>query len=582
MENKDANLIRKMISLVEQADEKAKNKLIESKEISVEETENPEDIDEQITKTVAADAQLLASTLKAEPALFQTLKTEIPALTKFKSSDDLIAALKAEPGSVGALNLSDKFAILKQVQKVPEVAIKIKAFLSDAKGVQEMGKLAFPKGTVMPADPAKLKLARETLMKSYNLQAKEADDILRAAAQKASGETKVVSKFKGQKGGDPALNPNAGKTSVPPTPGKTPPTPGKVQAPGPGGQKLIDRWNKAKETVKNYKDDVLKKIQGLKGRLSPKQLALYGLAGYGAYELLFGDKGDEKGQDQVLGDCVANLPGVKFGIGTGDVAIAQIPDGVDEKSKGKGGLTFWPNGRVISGDLSVRGNYYCKGGVIKSAVAENQINEVDYNGVHIDWDGDKKTDPVPNPKPKPKYTPCTSFPMKFGCKSDKIREVQSCLEMPQEKQTGNFGPLTQKALTEKGYSGTELSEPDYLKILQNCGKTTEPSRVNRLNAEPIKLAPRDIKPAQINLSNLKLPDIKAPEVSDDVFYNALRSNGNIIGEDGNNRIKYKGPDLDELQIGKLDNVLKGMGYTRIKQLEDIKRYGSKYVWLKTQ
>jgi hypothetical protein len=172
--------------------------------------------------------------------------------------------------------------------------------------------------------------------------------------------------------------------------------------------------------------------------------------------------------------------------------------------------------------------------------------------------------------------------MKFGCKSDKIREVQSCLEMPQEKQTGNFGPLTQKALTEKGYSGTELSEPDYLKILQNCGKTTEPSRVNRLNAEPIKLAPRDIKPAQINLSNLKLPDIKAPEVSDDVFYNALRSNGNIIGEDGNNRIKYKGPDLDELQIGKLDNVLKGMGYTRIKQLEDIKRYGSKYVWLKTQ
>ena len=393
--------------------------------------------------------------------------------------------------------------------------------------------------------------------------AKSADDVA-AGASKVPGKT----------------SPTPGKTS--PTPGKTSPTPGKVQAPGPGGQKLIDRWNKAKETVKNYKDDVLKKIQGLKGRLSPKQLALYGLAGYGAYELLFGDRGDEKGQDQVLGDCVANLPGVTFGIGTGDVAIAQIPDGVDEKSKGKGGLTFWPNGRVISGDLSVRGNYYCKGGAIKSAVAENQINEVDYNGVHIDWDGDKKTNPVPNPNPKPKYTPCTSFPMKFGCKSDKIREVQSCLEMPQEKQTGNFGPLTQKALTEKGYSGTELSEPDYLKILQNCGKTTEPSRVNRLNAEPIKLAPRDIKPAQINLSNLKLPNIKAPEVSDDVFYNALRSNGNIIGEDGNNRIKYKGPDLDELQIGKLDNVLKGMGYTRIKQLEDIKRYGSKYVWLKTQ
>ena len=576
MENKDANLIRKMISLVEQADEKVKNKLNESEDVSVDKTENPQDVDEQITKVAAADAKLLANTLKAEPALFQTLKTEVPALAKFKNSDDLVKALEAEAGTVGALNLADKFAILKQVQKVPEVALKIKGFLTDAKGVQEMGKLAFPKGTVMPADPAKLKIARETLMKSYGLEAKQADDILRSAAQKASGETKVVSQFKGKKGGDPSLNPNAGKTPTTP-----PPTPGKVQAPGPGGQKIIDRWNKAKETVKNYKDDVLKRIQGLKGRLSPKQLALYGLAGYGAYELLFGDKGDEKGQDQVLGDCVANLPGVTFGIGTGNVAIAKIPDGVDEKSKGKGGLTFWPNGRVISGDLSVRGNYYCKAGQIKAAVAENELNEVDYNGVHIDWDGEKKTNPVPKPeKQKSKFTPCTSFPMKFGCKSDKIREVQNCLGMELKYQTGNFGPLTQKALADKGYTSTELTEPDYIKILETCGKTTEPTK--RLNAEPIKLAPRDIKQAQINLSNLKLPDIKAPEVSDDVFYNALRSNGNIIGEDGNNRIKYKGPDLDDLQLGKLDNVLKGMGYTRIKQLEDMKIYGSKYVWLKTQ
>jgi hypothetical protein len=573
MENKDANLIRKMISLVEQADEKVKNKLNESEDVSVDETENPQDVDEQITKVAAADAKLLANTLKAEPALFQTLKTEVPALAKFKNSDDLIKALEAEAGSVGALNLADKFAILKQVQKVPEVALKIKGFLTDAKGVQEMGKLAFPKGTVMPADPAKLKIARETLMKSYGLEAKQADDILRSAAQKASGETKVVSQFKGKKGGDPSLNPNAGKTPTP--------TPNKVQAPGPGGQKIIDRWNKAKETVKNYKDGVLKKIQGLKSRLSPKQLALYGLAGYGAYELLFGDKGDEKGQDQVLGDCIANLPGVTFGIGTGDVAIAKIPDGVDEKSKGKGGLTFWPNGRVISGDLSVRGNYYCKAGQIKASVAENELNEVDYNGVHIDWDGEKKTNPVPEPeKKKSKFTPCTSFPMKFGCKSDKIREVQNCLGLELKYQTGNFGPLTQKALADKGYTSTELTEPDYIKILETCGKTTEPTK--RLNAEPIKLAPRDIKQAQINLGNLKLPDIKAPEVSDDVFYNALRSNGNIIGEDGNNRIKYKGPDLDDLQLGKLDNVLKGMGYTRIKQLEDMKRYGSKYVWLKTQ
>jgi hypothetical protein len=572
MENKDALLIRKMISLVEQAENKIKNQLIESQ---IEETENSNEIEEQVTKMVAADAELLAKTLQAEKGLFQTIKTEIPALSRFKNADDLIKALQS--GDNAVLNTAERFKILKQVQKVPEVAVKIKGLLSDAKAVQEMGKLAFPKGTQMAADPAKIKIARETLMKSYNVTAKEADDILRSAAQKASGESKVVSQFKGKKGGDPALNPNAGKTPLTPGKGKV------VQAPGPGGQKIIDRWNKAKETVKNYKDDVLKKIQGLKGRLSAKQLALYGLAGYGAYELLFGEKGDEKGQDQVIGDCVANLPGVKFGIGTGDVAIAQIPDGVDEKSMGKGGLTFWPNGRVISGDLSVRGNYYCKAGEIAATVAEMQMNEVDYEGVHIDWDGEKKTDdetPPPPPTPKPKYTPCTSLPMKFGCKSDKIREVQSCLGMESKYQTGNFGPLTQKALADKGYTSTELTEPDYIKILETCGKTGETEPVKRINAEPIKLAPRDIKPLQVNLDNLKLPDIKAPEVSDDVFYNSLRNNGNIIGEDGNNRIKYKGPDLNAMQLNKLDNVILPMGYTRIKNLEELKPYGSKYVWKK--
>ena len=84
------------------------------------------------------------------------------------------------------------------------------------------------------------------------------------------------------------------------------------------------------------------------------------------------------------------------------------------------------------------------------------------------------------------------------------------------------------------------------------------------------------------MDNLKLPNIEAREATPSQFYNALKDNGNIKGEDGNNRIKYKGPDLNEIQLSKLDSALSSLGYTRIKQLEDIKRYGSKYVWLKQQ
>ena len=39
--------------------------------------------------------------------------------------------------------------------------------------------------------------------------------------------------------------------------------------------------------------------------------------------------------------------------------------------------------------------------------------------------------------------------------------------------------------------------------------------------------------------------------------------------------------LDGETLGKLDTIISGMGYTRIKQRID-KRYGDKYVWLKNK
>lgn len=47
------------------------------------------------------------------------------------------------------------------------------------------------------------------------------------------------------------------------------------------------------------------------------------------------------------------------------------------------------------------------------------------------------------------YTPCpANGPYKQGCKSDVVKKIQGCLGV---KTTGNFGPLTQTALTKIGY-----------------------------------------------------------------------------------------------------------------------------------
>jgi hypothetical protein len=50
---------------------------------------------------------------------------------------------------------------------------------------------------------------------------------------------------------------------------------------------------------------------------------------------------------------------------------------------------------------------------------------------------------------KPKYTPCEAGKYVRGCKSDVVKKVQACLEMPAKYHTGNFGPITQGELQKK-------------------------------------------------------------------------------------------------------------------------------------
>jgi hypothetical protein len=603
--NENVDLIRKMLSLVESTNNSIKSKINEessTEEVEVDSTTDEVEVDEQVTSAARGGAEVLASVLAAEKGLFSTIKSElsatIPALKNYNNADDLIKALEG-----GKLGLQDSFKIVKQSMKVPEIAQKMRGLLSDSKAFQEMSKLVYPKGISQAADPKKFKLAQDTLMKSYGMSADDAAAMIKRGAEKAGSSggvtTRAVDKAIARRTPDPSklkssspevskfVNQNVVNPAEEVVKGA-----GYLRSIGDAGAKLAERVSKQ---LSKFKPDVFKKLQNLKGRLNAKQLALYGLAGYGIYELLKGAFTGEDGKNTngVIPACVANLEGAQFVIGTGDVAVVKIEDGIDEKSKGHGGLFFWPNGRAITGDNQVRGNYYCKGTSGGPSDLSAKIQEQassgtgKYSNIHVDWDGEKKTDdtkPNPNPKPKPSlYKPCKDFDFAYGCQNDLIREMQVCLNLPKNLQTGNYGPKTKEALSEAGYDLSKgITKQVYEAVLKNCsGKGTE-NKITRLpNLEPIKTT--GIRKIDTSLSNMSIKDlelrIKPLESTPEQVYERIKSAGLIFGEDGNNRIKYKGPTPDGAILDKLDTALEGMGYTRIKTLEDMKRYGSKYVWL---
>lgn len=50
------------------------------------------------------------------------------------------------------------------------------------------------------------------------------------------------------------------------------------------------------------------------------------------------------------------------------------------------------------------------------------------------------------PKSSSLYRTCNSFPFYRGCKSVKIKEIQTLIGLPKKYRTGNFDPITEKAL----------------------------------------------------------------------------------------------------------------------------------------
>ena len=209
------------------------------------------------------------------------------------------------------------------------------------------------------------------------------------------------------------------------------------------------------------------------------------------------------------------------------------------------------------------------------------------SGFDIKWDGEDKIKKIIPPIKKSRYHDCSGKDtFEFGCKAPKIKEIQICLGMEQRYQTGNFGPLTKKALEDMSYDTSQgITVEMYNRIKSTCSGDSNKPRLDG-SIEPLKtnLTP---KSAPVNADNLKLPNLQPVGQGNrgESIYKGLKNNYG----DGTNpempyifssggRIKYKGDDLGDDVLGQLDQYIGTLGYQRIKEKD--KDYGVKYVWAK--
>jgi hypothetical protein len=613
MENKDALLIRKMITLVETTEDKIKEEETSEK--------TSEEIDEQVTKIVQTGAETLAKVLETEKGLFSTLRNEIPALSKFKNADELIVALKN-----GELATADSYKIIKQANKVPEIAMKLKGLIGESPTFKEIVKKVFPKGGAMPANPENFKLASETLQKTYGITAKEAETMLKKGATEMSSvggvSTKAVDKAILKRGKD-VKNLKAGSEEVK----------GLLKDPASaseaaGGVKnsakeikdpaIKSKFEEAGERIGKYGAEKWDKLKRLKGKLNFKSLVLYGLAGYGAYEVLTNLFGDSDGRAATaIPDCAMNLPDSEVTVtSTGDPVILYKGD-VDDESKGHGGVKFYSNGRAWTTDNKMKGTYACKGSKLQvseddlpkgngSSSPSNIVIKWDSSAVVKTDDDKKKNDdndikPIKDDKKKTEYKNCDGFPFTMGCKSSKIKELQKCLGLEPKYQTGNLGPKTKSALEnwvkEKGKindylivikspggtSGTfnagpvfGVREEVYNEIISKCKPTTVTPTVTTAPQTTIAPTPTQA-PTQSSTSTQDTTPTST--LTDDVKYeiSANVKRQKLLGVP-TGRMVYKGRDLNSEEQGFLFKVMDNKGYKLFKDKD--KGPDEKYVFTK--
>lgn len=177
------------------------------------------------------------------------------------------------------------------------------------------------------------------------------------------------------------------------------------------------------------------------------------------------------------------------------------------------------------------------------------------------------------------YTPCTSFPMTYGCKSDQIREVQSCLGLEQKYQTGNFGPITMKALG----GLKELTKEKYDAIIAKCkGTTAVPPPQSASTTTTTPAATTTTTPT--TLPPITPPPTPAEPVMDKNRLQELLSSDNLVVRRRGKVVVWRGPKLSGPDFYILSKSLEEKGYTEVRQREtgdkDDEDITMKYKWKK--
>jgi hypothetical protein len=180
-----------------------------------------------------------------------------------------------------------------------------------------------------------------------------------------------------------------------------------------------------------------------------------------------------------------------------------------------------------------------------------------------------------------KYTPCTSFPMVYGCKSDQIREVQSCLGMSQDLQTGNFGPKTMAALG----GLKELTKEKYDAIIAKCkGTDVKPNISATTGTTTGSTTTLTGTTTGSTLPPITPPAKPAEPVMDKNRLQELLSSEKLVVRRRGKVVVWKGPKLSGPDYYILSKSLEEKGYTEVRQREtgdrDDEDITMKYKWKK--
>ena len=223
---------------------------------------------------------------------------------------------------------------------------------------------------------------------------------------------------------------------------------------GDAGRGVFSKAKNAKETVKNY----VKKAGNKWASMSRKQRILFlvgaGAAGYILWQFF---KDETAG---VFPDCINN--------GINETDLQKITEDGGENAirtstgvlalDNLGGVKFLKDGSAQTMDGSLTG-MWSDGGSNITIVLNGQTYTMECVSTPV------ITPPIENVT---SYKSCNSFPLTAGCKGDKVREFQKCINGI--KADGYFGPKTQQGLIDNKYP-VEVTQEIYDKIIKNCGKS---------------------------------------------------------------------------------------------------------------